>query len=336
MMEKIESVAQKNVFTQIGARSTSGANKSFYETIALIKSDNLARATDKLRTLKKEGKFAEAKQLKQTLPAVTFAATYKDNRISGNESEYNELCVIDIDDLQAADHQRCREQLQNDDRIVAVWTSPSGNGIKGLVSFDFGMSPPMEKLNLFHRAGFLCIQGYLRDRYNIELDASGKDVTRLCFLSYDPDICIKSEFKKIAINYDIIRAEEELIDKSKRAVMAKEPENNGPPPKNWMNPANRNKSADRTKMQSIIKYLRKRALSVTFQYDQWYHVAFAIANTFTFDIGLRYFLELSKLDREKYDPSLCRRMLEYAFVHSKGQITIGTVIYYAQNLGFEI
>ncbi len=336
MIEKIEAVAHKGVFKQIGARSISGINVPFAEAIAQIKSNVLSHETDTLRHFKKEGKITEAKLLKQSLPAVTFAATYKRNRISGNEDSYNELCVIDIDDLSPEDHEQYKKSLYNDNLVFAVWTSPSGNGIKGLILLDFGTTPPpIDKVAMFHRVAFRSIQSYLKDRYQIELDGSGKDVTRLCFLSCDPEIHIKSEFDRFPIKNELLKSEEGVITESRRFLAVKTQVSISPPPKNWMNPANRNKAIDRLKMQSIIKYLRKRHLSITFQYDQWYHTAFGIANTFTFDLGYKYFSEISKIDTTKYDDQICRRMLEYAYSHSKGQIALGTIIYYAQNLGYE-
>ena len=42
--------------------------------------------------------------------------------------------------------------------------------------------------------------------------------------------------------------------------------------------------------------MTKRNLSITNSYEEWYRIALAIANTFTYEIGEKYFLKISKID----------------------------------------
>jgi hypothetical protein len=43
---------------------------------------------------------------------------------------------------------------------------------------------------------FLAVAKYIRDNYGLEIDQSGKDVSRACFLPYDPDVFINPKYLK--------------------------------------------------------------------------------------------------------------------------------------------
>ncbi|HEY4785688.1 MAG TPA: VapE domain-containing protein, partial [Bacteroidales bacterium] len=72
--------------------------------------------------------------------------------------------------------------------------SPSGKGLKILVKVNSGKET--------HKTAFLQLQSYFEKLLNVEIDKSGKDVTRLCFVSFDPDIYIST-------NADTFKSSEE-------------------------------------------------------------------------------------------------------------------------------
>ena len=65
-------------------------------------------------------------------------------------------------------------------------------------------------------------------------------------------------------------------------------------------------------------------------------VAYAIAATFTAKTGLSLFLQLSRQDADKYDEEACRRMLDYCYAHTNGQLTLGTIVYLARRAGYQM
>ena len=70
-----------------------------------------------------------------------------------------------------------------DQHIVAVWVSPSGDGIKALVNITFPER---------HRDHFRALEKYFETKYGLVIDPSGKNESRACFESYDTDLCIKT------------------------------------------------------------------------------------------------------------------------------------------------
>ncbi len=86
-------------------------------------------------------------------------------------------------DLDLADNPSIREhgaairsRLQQDPSVFLIFESPSG----GLKCF-FRVEPEAEN----HAASFAAIAEHLRQSHGLEADESGKDVSRLCFLSHD-------------------------------------------------------------------------------------------------------------------------------------------------------
>jgi hypothetical protein len=90
-------------------------------------------------------------------------------------------------------------------------------------------------------------------------------------------------------------------------------------------------------ISKIIGFLRVRELSITGSYESWYRVALSIANTFTFDLGRNYFLELCRLDGPEHDEEKSIHLLEYCYKNRRiGEITLSSLIYFAVKKGFII
>ena len=66
--------------------------------------------------------------------------------------------------------------------IDMMFDSPSGTGFKSLVSINI--------MQHQHHKWFEALAKYLKRRYDLEVDKSGKDVARACFLPYDPNVYI--------------------------------------------------------------------------------------------------------------------------------------------------
>jgi hypothetical protein len=101
------------------------------------------------------------------------------------------------------------------------------------------------------------------------------------------------------------------------------------------NPLERNKQHDRKLMTDIIRHLRNKNLSITYSYGEWCKVAMAIANTFTYDIGLKYFTKLSKLDSGKYNEIHCTNFLINCYETRNGNVNFASIIHIANEKGYK-
>lgn len=116
---------------------------------------------------------------KRSLPAVTWSGTFS-KRNAKSLIDYSGRICIDIDKLTPQGLQDLRKQLCKDKFTWLLFVSPSGNGLKVVVLVP-GSSEQ-------HKDYFLALEQYYKENYGIEIDPSGKDVSRLCFLSSDKDI----------------------------------------------------------------------------------------------------------------------------------------------------
>lgn len=116
---------------------------------------------------------------KKRLPAVAFGGVFSGGHKAKQLTEYSGLVVIDLDHLTADQLADVRSKLMTDKRLVALFVSPSGAGLKCL----FWTSRPAAD----HLAVWSDIVAELSQTTGVLADESGKDVCRLCFLSHDPD-----------------------------------------------------------------------------------------------------------------------------------------------------
>lgn len=128
----------------------------------------------------------EYKSEKIKLPAVTWSGTFKEGtRLIESLEKYSGLVVLDVDKLEPANISLLKSQLSQDDYVHACFVSPSNNGIKILIRVSSGPE--------HHRAAFLHLQKVFEEKYLFKVDKSGKDVCRLCYVSWDPSILINTQ-----------------------------------------------------------------------------------------------------------------------------------------------
>lgn len=301
-----------------------------------ICSDYYKDAVQRLRSLKKQGDINAANEIKCCLHAVTFCGIYEGRRKADLCKRYNNLMVIDIDKLNDEEMERVKTCLEQDDYVAAFWISPSGNGWKGLVGLEY-KGGENENLISKHHTAFIQLQGYLKNGYNIELDSSGKDITRLCFMSWCPELIVKPVSNRFMVDLDKqkvckhagIQREEmpelrimhvsqhinwNLLDGKKYEFKTE----------NW----NR-KVADR-----LYKYLKKNGISITTSYEDWVRVAFAIAGTFHPVYGRRLFMRLCELDGALHDEVKSEKLIFSAYMNRSGNCDFGTILFLASKKGF--
>lgn len=160
-----------------------------------IKDGASKKLINEIREIVSEGKDAGKK--KMYLPSVVFSGKcekeiekeyqtgvkkgkkYLSKRENESVTEHSGFFVLDFDKV---DPEKKKLQLKNDPYIFSAWVSPSGNGVKALVRCP----KSIEKHSLYY-------DSFIK-RYP-ELDTTSRNICRLCFESYDPDIYINRESK---------------------------------------------------------------------------------------------------------------------------------------------
>ena len=149
------------------------------EVYQLIKSNRYQRQTEALRAMtdKKAAQAYKAEQFDYITPSGTFTKRNANSLIL-----HSNLMVLDFDDLD--DVMGLKEALIADEYFEPdlLFVSPSSNGLKLVTTIDLEVGS--------HLDWFMAIAEYTRTTYHLEIDPSGKDVCRCCFLPFDEDVFI--------------------------------------------------------------------------------------------------------------------------------------------------
>lgn len=162
-----------------------------------IKTGTYRNAITYLRKSLADDKKEAAERAKKSLPAFTPSATFKGGRKMEFLINYNALVVLDIDKINKEKLAESKEKLKKNQFVLAAFTSPSGNGLKIFVK--------VQGTKDNHRENFLKLQEYFEKLLQLDIDKSGKDITRLCFFSCDPELYVNENSKE----FSVIQTEEQ-------------------------------------------------------------------------------------------------------------------------------
>jgi predicted P-loop ATPase len=155
-------------------------HKSLLAILDEIKTGKYKHPIIYLRKSLSEKKQEAYDKAKKSLPAFTPSGKFIDGRKIDLLAEYSNYIILDIDKLSATDLQNASHLANQSEFTYASFISPSGNGLKILVKID---TPKTE-----HKEAFLLVQAHYESILKLEIDKSGKDITRLCFYSYDENL----------------------------------------------------------------------------------------------------------------------------------------------------
>jgi hypothetical protein len=324
-----QDILNKKVSYQKDIWSALSKEMSISDVLKEIKSDEHKVQVQYLRSLISEGNKDAYNIHKRTLSAVTFCGTFDAERRKAKIKYYNSIVVLDVDKLDEDELLRIKNCFQSEPIVFSFWESPSKEGLKGLVSLKYTIELNNENLDSAHKGAFKKLAAYFREKHRIELDSSGSDTTRLCFFSFDPSLKVKEEIIEFEVTESDLLPIEAHQKKENKIELTFSSNKDA-----LYNPANRNAPSDRYTIAAIIRYLTKRKASITSSYEEWYYVAMAIANTFTYDIGEKYFLKLSSLDSTKFNEKECKNFLTNCYESRSGSINFSTIVFFANKKGY--
>lgn len=158
----------------------------FYKDIAFIlERIKTGKSKDLVEAIRNEKNKEKRDALKIKLPAILFSGTFSNRNAKGLKEHSGYICLdfdkYESDKKMIAD----RKKFEKDEYTFSVFTSPSGNGLKVIVKI-----PPVVEN---HRDYFIALEKY----YNSEnFDIACKDVSRVCYESYDEKIYINTKSKQ--------------------------------------------------------------------------------------------------------------------------------------------
>ena len=153
------------------------------DAYVMIKGDEFEGRTNSLRNIQdvKEARKYKAFQFDY----VTFSGTFS-KRNDKNLRKHSGLLTIDFDHVQ--DITGLKAELLRDQYFETelLFVSPSGDGLKWVI--------PIDLTKAGHQDYFKAVANYIQQTYQLEVDQSGKDISRACFLPHDPQIFINPKY----------------------------------------------------------------------------------------------------------------------------------------------
>jgi hypothetical protein len=181
---------QRAVSVVANALDNSGGDRGTVEQVLeIIRGERYRQAIAWIRECHASGDEDAALEAKKQLPAILWAGAFS-KRCNTGCAEYSGLVVADIDGID--DAEELRDQMQADRYSVCGFVSPRGEGVK--VIFNTAAQSPDD-----HGAAWEAVRAHVLARYSREIDPSGCDVARLCFVSHDPQAWINAGSEPLPI-----------------------------------------------------------------------------------------------------------------------------------------
>lgn len=216
--------------------------------------------------------------LKKNLPGFTFSGIFPAKRAAATLIKHSGIICIDFDLNTLHEHpdypkdatkkiqvtefniQNVKYRLSCDKYSLAVFVSPGGEGVKVLVKIN----PDL------HLQSFNALQQYYADRHGLTtpfFDEACKDVSRLCFMSYDPELYYNLE-SEIFVPEEIPTEDPQYkIDTTTGEVIQVTPDSS------WSRELQ--KQFDRA--IQVVRRIEEKKVDVTGQYDDWVTIGLSLA-----------------------------------------------------------
>lgn len=176
-------VPQFSFFLRPVSNTIPKGTASIVELYQLIKGSTYAEATKRLRQIS-DSKQARSYKAKN-FDYATFSGSFS-KREDKSLLAHSGLLTIDFDHLDNI--AALRAALLEDEYFETelLFISPSGDGLKWVIPIDLTVDT--------HTNYFKAINNYIKQTYQIDIDQSGKDVSRACFIPHDKGVYINPKY----------------------------------------------------------------------------------------------------------------------------------------------
>jgi len=160
-------------------------SQPFYRDVSVVlKRIEDGSSKELVKEIRKTKDKEERNNLKKRLPAICFSGKFN-KRNDSSLIEHSGLICLDFDGYKLNKEMlQEKERLSKNKFIYSVFISPSGKGLKALVKIP----PNVDN----HKNYFNSLQKHINSPY---FDTTSKNVSRVCYESYDPLIYISKNSK---------------------------------------------------------------------------------------------------------------------------------------------
>lgn len=190
-MEEIRSAcAGIEVSLFADAFDTDATTAALGDVLAAVASGDVRDIVEKLRARLANGDRKAYDMEKRKLPGVTLSAILatrdRDVPITERVERHSGILQADFDgkDNPQLTPAETRDALKSDPHVLSAFVSPSGEGVKALVRIPASIEG--------HAAAFDAAKAHYLEKFGLVMDKAARDIGRLCFLSWDPDLWVNA------------------------------------------------------------------------------------------------------------------------------------------------
>lgn len=182
------------------SRTSVGEQCSYYETVkskqnivmtlaefvTAIRSDRWRQPVENYRKLMQEDKKGEAKSIKDRMPGLVVAGVCEGGHSKANFRSFSGCMMVDIDHYEG-DVGLLLSRFRRMPWCKAGWESISGKGAKVIVLI---LATTLEE---YEKLAYPIVARAITRLFDLPVDIQCKDLSRVCYASYDPHAFYKEE-----------------------------------------------------------------------------------------------------------------------------------------------
>ena len=240
----------------------------------------------------------ERNELKRNAPNATISGCFETRKTTGLKTASG-LIAMDIDNLNDAVGD-IHLKMRSDEYVFSSFRSISGRGLCVL----FKINPKA------HLESFEAISAYLYKKFNQEVSADEKckDISRIRFVSYDPDLYLNPDSKLFKVT---------PLDKKERHA------------REYIS-----YPTDSSTSIKVIEAIESKGVDITSNYADWINVGFALANEYK-EAGREYFHKISRYHPE-YDFNKTDKKYTHLLKTGNRDLNMGVIYNLATRNGIEV
>jgi predicted P-loop ATPase len=233
---------------------------------------------------------------KELIPAVTTSGTFLNKRSNDSITSHSGIICLDFDAKENPEILSKRDEIYTDSFLFAGNVSVSGKGL----ALYFKINPKK------HTESFLALEKYLANKYHIISDPSCKNVSRLRFVSYDPECYLNEKSEKWI----------ETVEKKQ------------------VQPYNYQPIFAKNDVEFILEQVQQTGIDLTADYHNWISLGFAIVNEYG-EGGREYFHIISR-NYPEYNAQNVDKKYDSLLNVGSTKYHINTLFWLAKNAGLKI
>ena len=286
------------------------------ELARMVRSTWLEPQTRALRAIADK---ASARSYKgQQLPYVTFSGVFS-YCSDACLVKHSRLLCIDLDGVEDVDALKQRLIADGHFFTVLAFRSPSGNGVKWVIVIDLDVCD--------HKTWFHAVRNYLLANYGDSLtpkmvDSQCQNVSRACYLCYDPSAYVNTDVKEPQLSFDPVAWAGHSADfrqPKRQPISTRQP----------LLPME-----ELAKARAVARELVRRGANIADSYGDYLKLGFALANGLGNE-GRELYHELCSMS-PKYREHDCERKWQQCMRQNNGRTTIATFYQMAKQAGIDL